>query len=178
MKTALSAILLSLSLQAHAMLFEWSGSCLINCTGVAHAVFTVRDDYVPGTLFQCGDFGGGFLTCPITHVTYFDNTRTTDFIDFAAATGFHDPHYLFGTGLLPASPFDPGWVRLGFYADNTFIVPFWSTPDSWAVSGEDRQQREFLTQGAGGRFSTALVPEPGTLALIALFLMRVMRRAE
>lgn len=174
MKTVLSAILLSFSLQASAMLFEWSGNCVINCSGIAHAVFTVRDDYVPGTTYLCGfTYAPPGTVCPITNVVYFDNTRTTHF-------NYTLPEYITGTGRFPASPSDPGFSHIGFWIGDTFDFPFWSSltdVDHWGVYGEDPipHFREFLSQGTGGRFSLA-IPEPSTLLLLGAYYLVVRQR--
>jgi hypothetical protein len=61
MKTLILVLLLFIP-KAEALTIEWSGTCLVNCEGTAHATFTLKDDYVPGTDFLC-DYGR--LDCPI-----------------------------------------------------------------------------------------------------------------
>ena len=143
------ALLLALPLLSKAdVIYDWSGSCTVGCTGTATAVITLADTYVPGQALALSDFISFQLT---TNVGPAAPRLTTD--------------ELFGT-LPPVSGIPTTDYSFGGFAVSTPLQSFATA--SWFGNHDGGS----FMQGTGGLFTlrgtTVAAPEPGAVTLLLL----------
>lgn len=181
---ALSAALLlaAPAPQAQAeLIYDWSGTCSVGCTGNAHVQIVFKDSYVPGTPFAIP--ANRFLESPespIANIRFIFGTESRFYTQFTGTETSGAFFHVEGGGLIPAAGGN-GTLDLCFLScvDNEFKTLL---DGAWAANFEGsligappdghlvHDEHWVLASGIGGIFTPRAngVPEPTTLALFAL----------
>ncbi len=135
------------------ILFSYGGSSLINA-------FSITDPFLfTSALLPTGQVKAGetFQVSSSVNVTDPDNPLFFDFPNFCTPLGAQ---------VLSPVPLDPGGGGLGGSCDVGLVSFELNSTGDWSVSGEVASD-----VGSGGQFTSAnAIPEPGTVALLAISL--------
>jgi hypothetical protein len=154
---------------AASMIYDWSGTCVTGCIGVATLHVVVSDVYVPGTVFQGAQ--GYFLAPPsiLLDATYRDSNVT---YDLSHGGGNLDPLRF----LLPADPSGTGRINTPAQTFASDAAGNWKVEGLMPTVGCDHgfpSDCSYLERGIGGTWvidppGAAAVPAPATLLLLVL----------
>jgi hypothetical protein len=178
MKHRLLAILATLLLAAPAahasVIYDWTGTCTVNCSGTAKATMYLDDSYVPGTTIGMGS---------TTLIQRLDVFMPTDGTYPSYGYTFFDFN-VFPAGVTLPVQSGPGQMSLN-PLPNTYDANFFLTRSdgtwafgeaTWILNGVPgfRPLETCWTEGSNCSGNSSLwvtrVPEPSTLALLGLAL--------